>query len=194
MLCGMIVYLLCFVLLFRHFSIGRNLCLAALFVYAAAVLQLTQTFSPPQTWQLSAAAVQRAVASIEWIPFRSSAILYRNGLATGNFSAFLRGVGGNIILLMPLGILLPLLVPDVGFGRMALTAVLIPVGIEALQLLSNLLAGTAVRNVQTEDVLLNAAGCLLAYLLFAAARDLAEPRHPARHCGKRKHLRGREPA
>lgn len=194
MLCGVILYLICFALSFRRYGVRTNLCLAALFIYAAAVLQLTQTFSPPQTWQFSAASAQRVISSIEWVPFRSSAVLYRNGLSTGNLSAFIRGVGGNFILLTPLGILLPLLDPVFELRRITAAAVLVPIGIETLQFLSNLLSGSAVRNVQTEDVLLNAAGCLLAYALFSAARDLAEPRHPARHLRRRRHLRGREPA
>ncbi len=64
---------------------------------------------------------------------------------------------------------------------MLLLAVIVPVCIELLQLVGNILAGTLIRTVETEDVILNAAGCMIGYLLYALVHRLVKPRYYAKH-------------
>ncbi|WP_433174473.1 VanZ family protein [Actinoallomurus sp. CA-150999] len=70
-------------------------------------------------------------------------------------------IGGNLALMMPLGVLLPILFARLrGLVRLTLAVALISLGIEAVQGL--LITG---RTFDIDDVILNTAGAALAYLL-----------------------------
>lgn len=175
------LYLLCLALFFRRLGAGRNVCIALLFLYAGALFALTVPVVLPEVWHVTAAGTDWALHSIQWVPFVSAAGIYRNSQAAGNWSEFVRLIVGNAAVFVPLGILAPLASPRCRLGRSVLLAFLVPVCIEALQLLGNILAGTAIRTVETEDVLLNAAGWLFGYLIYSAFRRLFRPKHHAKH-------------
>ncbi|GAA4607515.1 hypothetical protein GCM10023195_28610 [Actinoallomurus liliacearum] len=70
-------------------------------------------------------------------------------------------IGGNLALLMPLGVLLPVLFDRFrGVIRLTLTVAVISLAIEAVQGL--LITG---RSFDVDDVILNTAGAMIAYLL-----------------------------
>ncbi|MEV5748468.1 VanZ family protein [Actinoallomurus sp. NPDC052308] len=70
-------------------------------------------------------------------------------------------IGGNLALLMPLGVLLPVLFDRFrGVIRLTLTVALISLAIEAVQGL--LITG---RSFDVDDVILNTAGAMIAYLV-----------------------------
>ncbi len=175
------VYLVCLALFFRRMSVGRNVALVLLFLYIGALFSLTVPVVPPGHWHVSPAATEWALNSIIWTPFVSAGVLWQSAVTSGNWSEFFRLVLGNVLVFLPLGILVPAVNPRFRFGRMLLLAVLVPVCIEALQLAGNILAGTLIRTVETEDVILNAAGCLVGYLLYALVRGLRKPRYYAKH-------------
>jgi glycopeptide antibiotics resistance protein len=80
-----------------------------------------------------------------------------------------RQIGGNLGLLVPLGFLLPALSPRLRRWRaFAVSAVSIAVGIEALQFLGRA-SGLVARSVDIDDVILNALGALLGFLLYRAS-------------------------
>jgi glycopeptide antibiotics resistance protein len=182
---GLVLYFICLILFFRNKRPLQNFYLALLFIYLAVVAMLTVSIPLPGLWRISAKSTAYAISRIEWIPFVSSANILKNSIKIGNFKEFLRVIGGNFIMLMPLGILVPLINPRFRLGHMIAVAILVPVGIEGLQLLNNILLGAASRNVQVEDVIFNAAGCLLAYLIFAGFRRMFKPKRKARHVSYR---------
>jgi glycopeptide antibiotics resistance protein len=181
MTAGLILYFICLILFFRHKRPLQNFFMALLFMYLAVVAMITISIPLPSLWHISAKSTKYVVSNIEWIPFVSSANMLKNSIRIGNFKEFLRVIGGNFVLLLPLGILVPLINPHFRLGRMIAVAILVPVGIEGLQLLNNILMGATIRNVQVEDVILNAAGCLIGYLIFAGLRNLFKPKRNARH-------------
>ncbi|MCO6008947.1 VanZ family protein [Actinoallomurus purpureus] len=70
-------------------------------------------------------------------------------------------IGGNLALLMPLGVLLPVLFARLrGLVRLTLAAAVISLGIEAVQGF-----GITGRSFDVDDVILNTAGAAIAYLL-----------------------------
>jgi glycopeptide antibiotics resistance protein len=174
-------YLVCLAFFFRKNRPGKNVALALLFLYAGVLFALTVPVVPPARWRMSSAATDWALHSILWAPFVSASSLWKNACVSGNWVEFLRLVGGNLLVFLPLGILVPIVNPHFRFGKMLLLAILVPVCIEAMQLAGNILAATQLRTVETEDVILNALGCIVGYLLFALVRCLASPRHRARH-------------
>lgn len=186
---GLILYVICLLLFFRRKKPLQKFWLAILFLYLAVVASLTLSINLPGAWHISAKSTALAIKDIQWIPFRSAGNMLRNSILANNYKEFLRIVGGNFIMLMPLGVLIPLINPRFRLGRMTAVAVLVPVGIEGLQLLNNILMGAVFRNVETEDVILNAAGCILAYLIFAGLRRLFQPKHKGRFYAKTKPTR-----
>ncbi len=173
---GLVLYLVSLFLFFRHKRPLQKFYLAILFLYLTVIAFLAITITPPNTWHPSAKATAQIIDKIEWIPFVSSASMLKNSIRTGNYGAFVRIIGGNFVVLMPLGVFLPLINPKLRLGRMTLVAILVPVGIESTQLICNILMGSAVRYVQVEDVILNGVGCLLAYAIFAGLRKRFKPK------------------
>lgn len=176
-----ILYLICLLLFFRRKGIGKNICIALLFLYTGALFSLTVPVVLPQYQHISDASTEWAIHSIEWVPFISASNIFHNAAASGNWKEFVRIIVGNFIALMPLAILVPLINPKFRFGRMLLLAILVPVCIEGLQLVGNILSGTVIRTVEVEDVILNASGCIFAYLIFAGIRKVHSPKHYGRH-------------
>jgi glycopeptide antibiotics resistance protein len=81
----------------------------------------------------------------------------------------IRQIGGNLGLLVPLGFLLPALLPRLrGWRVFALSALGVSVGIEAVQYLERA-SGLVARSVDVDDVILNASGALLGFLLYRAS-------------------------
>ncbi len=173
---GLVLYLICLFLFFHHKRPLQKFYLAILFLYLTVIAFLAITITPPGTWHPSAKATAQIIDKIEWVPFVSSANMLNHSIRTGNYNAFIRIIGGNFVVLMPLGVFLPLINPKFRLGRMTLVAILVPVGIESTQLICNILMGSAVRYVQVEDVILNGAGCLLAYVIFAGLHKRFKPK------------------
>lgn len=149
----------------------RNALLCLLFLYCGAVCALTLRVTLPAGWRLTAENTARALASVRWLPFESAASIFRNSVAIGTMKYFIRIIGGNFVMLLPLGILLPLIWPRLRAWQMAVVAVLVPLCIECLQLVDNILGGM-VRAVEMEDLVLNACGCLLGYGFLSLFRLL----------------------
>lgn len=178
---GLAVFLVFYFLFFRKNKIFKNILLAVLFMYLAVVASMTVSFSPPSLWRVSPKSTAWVISNIAWVPFESARNIFHNAEVSNNMREFLRVIGGNFVLLMPLGILVPLINPRFRLGRMFLLSLFVPILIEGLQLLDNILTGAVVRSVEVEDVLLNAAGCFLAYLIFAGLRGIFRPKYKAKH-------------
>lgn len=178
---GLAVFLVFFFLFFRRNKPSKNILLAILFMYLAVVASLTLSFSLPSLWRVSPKSTSWVIGNIVWVPFESARNIFRNAVNADNMREFLRVIGGNFVLLMPLGVLVPLINPRFRLGRMFLLSLFVPAVIEGFQLLNNILMGAVLRSVEVEDVLLNAAGCFLAYLIFAGLRRLFQPKYKAKH-------------
>jgi glycopeptide antibiotics resistance protein len=101
------------------------------------------------------------------VPFHTLAIYWRN---LGS-EFWMRNLFGNLALLLPLGLLGPIALPALGrWWRIALVALLSSVAIEVIQL------AVPDRSADIDDVIVNLAGALLGYLVFAIARAVRKPR------------------
>lgn len=99
----------------------------------------------------------------------------RNYLAQPGLRAIVQQIGGNVLLGVPFGILLPVLVPGTrGLVRAALATALVMFVVELLQ-------GAVVtgRAFDIDDVILNTIGAILGYL--ALGRRLGRTVHHRRH-------------
>ncbi|HEV8506170.1 MAG TPA: VanZ family protein [Chitinophagaceae bacterium] len=72
---------------------------------------------------------------------------------------------GNLVMLLPLGIYVPLLFPKLsGFFRVFVICLLVSVSIELMQLI------TSVRSTDIDDVILNTSGAVVGYLMYRLLR------------------------
>ncbi|MDJ0382072.1 VanZ family protein [Streptomyces sp. G-G2] len=92
----------------------------------------------------------------------------------GTFRETVRQLGGNLLLGVPFGVLLPVLVPQArGLARVVACTALVMVLVELVQ--GALVTGRA---FDIDDVILNTSGALLGYLLLG--RRLGRAVHPRR--------------
>ncbi len=156
-------------LIFRYFKDqpARNLVRGILFVYAGALVAMTVPIILPGGYDLGLDSWHSAVQSINFVPFQSSIRIYKNGIAIHDLSSFFRLILGNIALLMPIGILVPMLKKGYRFWNMLAVSAVTAFSIEFLQFLSNVFCGYQKRVVEIDDFIQNLMGCLLAYGIYA---------------------------
>jgi glycopeptide antibiotics resistance protein len=83
---------------------------------------------------------------------------------------------GNIALLLPFGIALPILWPTLRRPlRVVVTVVSLGVAVEAAQVVIDLAAGAMVRSLDIDDAILNGAGVAIGFAIWWVARRLGEP-------------------
>jgi len=94
-------------------------------------------------------------------------------------------IGGNLILLAPLGVLIPLLFESMRrWSRMAVFAVVCSVGIEVTQLLLFWIR-LSIRAIDIDDVILNVTGVMVGYLAWWVWQRVFAPRPAAGSAGQR---------
>lgn len=81
----------------------------------------------------------------------------------------------NVIMFMPLGFMLPLLLPRLNRSRTVLACAFISLGIEAVQLLQYIVFAMG-RAVDVNDVIANTVGGLLGYAVLRAAQRVTATR------------------
>lgn len=175
MLAGGICYLLCYFWKIKKYSFFRKLGYGFLFVYLGAIVSLTIPILLPSGIDLSMESFDLSVRSIIWKPFLASLEIYRNCRRIGNMDIFIRLIGGNFILLMPLGILLPSLYPRLSFTKGAVFGIFASAFIETMQFVSGVLYGVPLRTVEIDDVILNSAGYILALGITCFFRKIFSP-------------------
>lgn len=113
---------------------------------------------------------EQLAASVNVVPFATMV-----GLARQLPGQMVRQLVGNALLFAPLGFLLPALFLRFRNPlRLAATAVLVSLGIEAVQLVMRLMA-LSPRSFDVDDVVLNVAGALLGFGLWWVVHRLLDP-------------------
>lgn len=166
MLIGLILALILCLSAYRRHSLFQKFCYLLLYVYFGALVSLTIPILLPGGWDLSSQGASFAVDNIQFVPFVSSWEILKNCVLIDNYREFWRLIGGNFLLLTPLGILIPAIHRRFGTPQMFLTALFSSLGIEALQFLGNIFSGNIIRTVEIDDIILNVLGCMAAYALY----------------------------
>jgi glycopeptide antibiotics resistance protein len=178
---SLILFLVCLALFFRRLIAGKKFAVALLFLYAGALFALTVPILPKERWHMLPAATEWVLHSIVWVPFLSAPDLINSAFVGGKWSELLWILVGNVLIFMPFGILIPIIKPKIRGWHMIFISLLIPLLIESLQLVDNILCGSEICAVRTEDVILNAVGCLLGFLVFKLFAVIFRPRYRPRH-------------
>lgn len=91
-----------------------------------------------------------------------------------NFFVVMVQVGGNIFMTVPLGILLPMLMPDRKKWFYPLIFFCFTFAIESMQLLTGALLGTFYRTADIDDIILNFTGAMIGLLIYKICTKLKE--------------------
>lgn len=172
LLWGGLCYCICLPIFFRKKELFQNLCIAALFLYAALLLQSFQLRANSFFLPLDGRAVSLAISSVEWNPFF---------LSSFGISNLWTDLWRHFLILLPLGILVPPAAPRFKLGQMLILSLLCGAALEALQLFANIVSESILYNVSTGEIILSASGCLTGYLALTGLKRLPLSRHRARH-------------
>ena len=145
-------------------SLRREMLLLTVVVYLSGVAAATLEPNRPSR------AVAETMVGVQLRPDPASLTCSSATLPVGStLRAFcVRNAGGNVLLFIPLGILLPLVWRRLRFGRGMLIALGLSCSIELAQYLSR--AWGSYRSVDANDVILNVAGAFLGLVLVSALR------------------------
>lgn len=155
-------------------------------IYIGVLIFLTMLFAPPWDWNVSQEASWMIVRDVNLNPFIYTAEIFKNCTAKGSYTEFIVLAGGNLALLAPLGILMPLISEKYSIGKLRILRIfglslLISVCIEALQLLWNILLGASLRTVEIDDVIFNVTGCVLTYLIFMLIKSIIKNKNKSKN-------------
>lgn len=125
------------------------------FIYLLFVLKLT--FFPLPIGEDAIIDYQTMVLQNNFVPF--GGIIGYNG-----FTFY--PVIGNIALLFPLGIYLPVLFKRKSFGFVLIAGLITTIGIELVQFIISSIIGVTYRTTDINDVIFNTLGLIIGYIVF----------------------------
>ena len=165
---SLVVFVILRLTCFRKMKFSRTLLCGAFACDhgIVAVLALLPVF--PAQFAFSWKNFASEFRGLSLIPFFWSAQMIQNGFSSGSIETVFYNLGGNLLLLMPFGVL----VPSIWRTRPIKTILLAVISafcLELLQFLENVLH-IGSHNVSFDDFFLNAFGCILAYLLYLGLR------------------------
>ncbi|HEY6635810.1 MAG TPA: VanZ family protein [Acidimicrobiia bacterium] len=152
----------------------RSAAIIALAVYMAVVVGVTQGPLPvdgtyPRGFDLTQANL---------IPFRTIGRYFADGVGLELAS---RQVGGNLVLLMPLGFLAPIVSERVRtLSRVMVLGVVVALAIESIQVLVILGLGNVARAVDVDDVILNTVGAMIGWAIWKGLSQVSPGLAPDR--------------
>lgn len=112
---------------------------------------------------------------VQLVPFDTIAAALKSGLFSREFALLV----GNLAMLMPLGVFIPLLTGRRRWVHVFGGALALSGGIELTQLAISLLVGFQYRTASVDDVITNVAGALLGYALLLVYCFFAQRRSAA---------------
>ncbi len=163
---------------------------SAAILYAAVVVALTVlpvTFARPE---FSMASDPNWRNSVNVVPLKTIALYTRTLLAyasdpTSQLAAIARrNLLGNLALLLPVGVIAPLVWRRLdGWAQVLLAGAGVSLLIEGLQFGRTYVFGMPGRSVDIDDVILNTAGALLGYAIYRIVRSISLRTRSVRACG-----------
>ena len=143
-------------------SWGRTFGLGVLAVYAVAVVAVTFFPLPTSATYRGFLADQGAVPRHNVVPFATWLATARAGAAVFGYQ-----VGGNLLLLAPLGFLVPLLWPQrASLGAVAIIGGAVTLSIELTQFAIGAMLGVAYKAFDVDDLVLNLLGVAVGWGLY----------------------------
>ena len=151
----------------RRGDLGFAVAVSALFVLYLGWMTSAVFFPIPVEATVRALEGPARPIDVQLVPLRGVEAV----LASGMLGTIVWLVGGNILVFVPFGFMLPIVTPRTdGWRRAALAGLALSLTMEATQLAVSLLVGYAYRVTELDDVLLNVLGVLLGFSLYRLVR------------------------
>ncbi|MGG3573879.1 VanZ family protein [Bacillus gobiensis] len=145
-----------------RYPLERSIFILATFIYFSGVVSVT-LFPIPVDARLIADNISGGFEEQNnYIPLNSIIEI----LSTGFETIILTQLGGNLILLFPLGCLMPLLSKFNTLKRNLLLGFLVSIVIELFQVVISQLIGFTYRSVDIDDIFLNTLGTGMGYIAY----------------------------
>lgn len=160
------------IMVIKKVPLFRNALYAALIIYITLLCSVTLF---PVIFQKEALEVCFDYEH-NFVPFRSVAAAWEEGGREG-----FKNIFGNLLLVLPMGVLFPMLSGKKKFWSSFLAVFGLAVGIELAQYLIGLIIGYQYRMVDIDDVILNTVGGLIGYGVYRLLpQKLVQPFLPAK--------------
>ena len=145
----------------RVFSLQRHIIIFLLFLYFNAVIAIT-LFPIPFDSRFIAFNVEHGIGrKFNFVPFMFIKDLISN-ISRDRIPVF-----GNMVLLFPLGYLVPIIFKKINnLIKAALVGLVIAISIETLQFIISYFLGFRYRSVDVDDLILNTTGTVIGYLML----------------------------
>jgi glycopeptide antibiotics resistance protein len=153
---------------------GRGFAVAvrALFVLFLGWMASAALFPIPIDATVRALEGPARPIDVQLVPLRGVEAV----LASGMLGPIVWLVGGNVLVFVPFGFMVPIVTSRAdGWRRAALAGLALSLTIEATQLAGSLLVGYAYRVTEVDDVLLNVLGALGGFSLYRLVRPRLGP-------------------
>lgn len=160
-----LLLMLCYLIYARKNNIPKRrvLHISVFILYMCAVVALTLF---PLVFDRAYCQPSDCIENrIQPIPFYTISNMIRYGLPIYSVIQ----IGGNLIMTIPFGIVLPVLTSGVVNKRrqfLSVFAIVLPIKIEVTQLMIGVLFGTFYRTMDIDDIILNTAGVFIGYGLY----------------------------
>ncbi|ADI28031.1 teicoplanin resistance protein VanZ [Geobacillus sp. BMUD] len=148
---------------YKNIPFSKSLIFVIFYIHVVVVIGITLFPIPFQKELLHDLKASHIESSINFVPFLSIIkILSLHSIGTG-----FAQIGGNFLLLLPLGIYLPLLFYRVNsFKRVSFIVCLCSFMIESMQFFISLILNYHYKAVDVDDVILNTLGGQFGYLIY----------------------------
>lgn len=144
----------------KNVPLRRSLLISVFIIYMTAVVSVTFF---PVVYSMEVSSIFGSFENaVQTVPFHT----IKNMLKYAPKRMAFEQVGGNIIMTVPFGILVPSLVKNRKIPLLILYAIAFPLCIETLQLLVGAAVGTFYRMADIDDIILNFMGAVIGYLIY----------------------------
>ena len=158
---GILIMLITILIMYRRKKPASRIVLTAVFIlYITGVICLT--FFPVDYTDVVDENFDVFNNTIKLIPFE----IITGMIQKYDLFVFMVEVGGNILMTIPFGLMLPLLIPEKKKVFYPLMFFAFTFGIESMQLLIGFLLGTFYRTADVDDIILNFTGAMIGFLIF----------------------------
>ena len=155
----------------RKYSIQKQFLIFLFYVYVVGVFAVTIFPLPVQRALIESRRETNYILN-NYIPFKTIV----ESMSSGYTYGIIRALGGNLVLLMPLAIFLPLLNDKfISLSKITLFALATSIGIESVQFMFSLFLGYNYRMTNIDDVILNTIGAMISFIIFIPILSYVKP-------------------
>jgi glycopeptide antibiotics resistance protein len=146
----------------RKFNPFSHLINIAFLLYIPWLMSLTIFPIPIDSRLIQSFIETNTEARNSFIPLQTISMSISGAIEQGYYFGFIKGILGNIIMMIPLGFYLPLIKPKLNsFRNILIVGVLAATSIEITQKVISLAIGASYRSFDVDDIILNTIGVLL---------------------------------